>query len=77
MCHGVSKIWIKEIILLKRKKKIPLDPSEMYSWVPGVHRPILKKYAHMKSVSLQENIFPLKIVTTRGHFYLYNWQNFC
>lgn len=43
MCHGVSKIWIKEIILLKRKKKIPLDPSEMYSWVPGVHRPILKK----------------------------------
>ena len=25
MCHGVSKIWIKEIILLKRKK-IPLGP---------------------------------------------------
>lgn len=21
MCHGVAKIWIKEIILLKRKKK--------------------------------------------------------
>lgn len=44
MCHGVAKIWIKEIILLKRKKKKkPLDPSEMYSWVPGVHRPILRK----------------------------------
>lgn len=26
MCHGVSKIWIKEIILLKRKKKNPLGP---------------------------------------------------
>ena len=50
MCHGVSKIWIKEIILLKRKKKIC---SYEISFITAKHISIKNCYHKRTLLSLQ------------------------